>query len=91
MREQIRRSLAHAEMKEVCEGFAKRDPAKLDSSIRRLVQTPLEASLATLASAFVQLQQHRHRADYDFANPITRAWALERGIGRAARSSTGRP
>jgi hypothetical protein len=43
-----------------------------------LAVSPLESELVTVADAFIQLQQYRHAADYDFSKPFTRADVLTR-------------
>ena len=70
-RAMIMRSFEHATMKTVCSNYAKAtltsmssskmSPSKLDS----LLTFPIANDLKTVADAFVELQEQRHRADYD--------------------------
>lgn len=68
LRLKVRRVLGHGEMNAVCEQFAKPSAG----SFSPLVSTPLESEIARVAAAFVDLQENRHRADYDVSEPIDR-------------------
>lgn len=65
-------------MHEVCRLFARGNVAGLPPGIQGLITAPLAPELALVASAFVQLQRARHRADYDataqFSRAETNAW-----------------
>jgi len=44
----------------------------------QLFSKPLEPELETVARAFVELQEARHGADYDIAEPIARPEAAQK-------------
>jgi len=80
LRELVGRSLGHADMKNVCMGFANGNKAYLKSispgarkpfqaggiplSTQRLLNFPLEPGLVIVMKAFEELQEARHEADY---------------------------
>lgn len=69
----VRRILAHSEMKNFCKSVSQAQvPAPLRSHAAALGQ----ADLRDVAKAFVQLQEARHRADYDLATQHSRSEAL---------------
>jgi len=78
LRLQVRRAFAHSDMKAVCQQFALGDHTKLKSGTQNLVDTPIEAQLASVAEAFVTLQEQRHRADYDVSRPLSRFDVLQK-------------
>jgi hypothetical protein len=78
LRDQVRRAFTHGDMKSVCKQFQAGNIANLSARLQALVQTPLEAEFLVVAAAFVELQDARHSADYDFSVPFTRADVLER-------------
>jgi hypothetical protein len=84
LRARVRRAFAHEEMKRVCAQF-QHGEASLNAATRRLIAGPLEAGLATIAEAFVVLQDARHSADYDAAESFSRAEALD--LVRAAETA----
>jgi hypothetical protein len=73
LRAQVRRAFAHVEMKDVCKSLIRKD-----SKIVKVLPMPIEAELASVASAFVDLQEARHKADYDFSIPVNRVEALQK-------------
>lgn len=58
----MRRAFAHADMKSVCDSFAK---GNLSKATQPLISLPIEADLKAVAKAFVDLQESRLAADYD--------------------------
>jgi hypothetical protein len=67
LRHRASRAFAHGEARSVCENFA-----KTNGGIKDLTTDPLEPELTEVAAAFVQLQEARHRADYDLAEIFDR-------------------
>jgi hypothetical protein len=74
----IQRAFNHGDMRNVCMGFVKADvaarngrpPNQIPAPTRALLTLPLEPALVTVLEAFVELQEARHRADYD----LTMTW-----------------
>ena len=64
------RSFNHGEMRKVCERFAK------STGIKDLTTNPLEIDLIDIATIFVDLQEARHRADYDLTENFGRVQVL---------------
>jgi hypothetical protein len=77
LRSQMRRAFAHAEMKSVCRSFAQGGVNNIPDATRHLIGGPIEAEIQSLAALFVQLQEDRHRADYDHFASFMRADALQ--------------
>jgi uncharacterized protein (UPF0332 family) len=74
------RGLAHRTMKNTCKLFA--NPNHPDfQALRNQLALPQDADLTVIADAFVNLQESRHRADYDLSTPVTRSDA-EFAIGK---------
>jgi len=71
LRAQAKRAFAHGEMKKACEQFT-----KPTNAFAYLLLQPLEAELEAVATAFVDLQQLRHAADYDLAQSFDRIRVL---------------
>lgn len=79
LRELVQRALGHVEMKNVCKGFVSGNVAytralalgkpfqtgDIPPSTQRLLSFPLESDLVVVMSAFVELQEARHEADYN--------------------------
>ena len=76
LRHQVKRAFAHADMRTVCEQFAR--GGQSNPGTRRLVSTPIEPQLVSVASAFVALQESRHAADYDTAIVFNRLDVLQK-------------
>lgn len=73
----LARSFNHAAVKVVCEWVAGRiGPAKVPREVRPLVGRLNTSILADVASAFCDLQEARHRADYDHLEPVSKATTL---------------
>jgi uncharacterized protein (UPF0332 family) len=73
MRRLLSRAFQHSEMSDVCRAFANANlPAKITGPIGPVV---ISGQLQAVATAFVDLQQARHEADYDIGATITRSGA----------------
>lgn len=72
----VARLFNHVEMKQVCEWIAGRTgEAKINQHVRQLVKRLKSTEIADVATAFCDLQETRHRADYDHLNPVSRPTA----------------
>jgi hypothetical protein len=72
----IARLFNHSEMKQACEWVAGRTgEARINQHLRPLVKRLKTTSIAEVASAFCDLQEARHRADYDHLSPVSRPTA----------------
>lgn len=76
LRLQVARAFVHADMKVVCKGFATGRVASLKGATGRLIAEPLEPQLILMAATFIELQEARHKADYDLLAAFTRIDAL---------------
>jgi hypothetical protein len=65
LRAQVRRAFSHGDMKAVCRQFGSSNMTRIAAGTRALIDAPLENELRSVASAFVELQEARHGADYD--------------------------
>jgi hypothetical protein len=72
LRARVWRAFAHEDMKQVCQQFQHGKISNLNAALRAVVVNPLEAEFATIAGAFVQLQEARHSADYDTIEVFSR-------------------
>jgi uncharacterized protein (UPF0332 family) len=77
LRPQMRRAFAHGEMKSVCRSFAQGGVNNIPEATRHLISGTIDSEIQLLAGLFVQLQEDRHRADYDHFASFTRAEALQ--------------
>ena len=75
---QVRRAYTHADMKRVCARFLHGNVQNLPDEIKTMMTTPLQPEFGLVADAFVQLQEGRHAADYDFSETLTRAEVLSK-------------
>jgi uncharacterized protein (UPF0332 family) len=66
------RALEHRTMKSACEVFARPNSPAFQALSTQLNFTA-DADLQAVADIFVNLQESRHRADYNLSNPITRS------------------
>ena len=67
-------------MKNACKSFANQnivDPNNQNNLIH-LIAIPLEPELISVAAAFVDLQEARHRADYNLSLPFERVAVLQK-------------
>lgn len=71
LRIHARRAFTHSDMRNACEQLA-----KSSGSSAQLLAQPVEPELL-VADAFVDLQYHRHTADYDFTRTYDRVKVLE--------------
>jgi|ERR1051326_5514089 hypothetical protein len=69
LRHQLQRAHNHGSMKLVCQNLNQLNP---------LVTFPLEPQLIGIANAFVNLQQARHDADYDYSITFIRTDVLQK-------------
>jgi uncharacterized protein (UPF0332 family) len=75
LRHLLGRAFAHSDMKVAAEGFAN---GNISPKIRpALGKLRVQPELASVASAFIDLQQARHEADYDTAHRFTRQECLD--------------
>jgi hypothetical protein len=65
-------------MKAVCRQFQSGRVNNLTPQIAAIVAPPIEVDLATVAAAFVELQDARHSADYDTSIPLTKQDVLQK-------------
>ena len=83
LRNCLRRGFQHSTMKAVARQFAANQLSpKLEPALDNL---SLQAELVRVAQTFADLQEHRHRADYDMARPFTRLEA--RNVAENARGA----
>jgi hypothetical protein len=71
LRVQAQRAFTHGDMRNACEQFA-----KSSNTFARLLMRPVEPELQMVAEAFVELQIHRHAADYDLTQIFDRIEVL---------------
>jgi hypothetical protein len=63
-------------MKRACEQFRKGNVNNLSPTLQALITSPIDPAFATIADAFVELQEARHTADYDVLDNFTKADVL---------------
>lgn len=68
----IARAFGHREVKDCCSWIAGRQGG-IHQRVRPVVDDLKNSPLVGLASAFCDLQEARHRADYDHMSPFTKA------------------
>ena len=73
LRHQLQRAYNHGTMKVVCQNL---------NLLNAIATLPLEPQIVDIASAFVDLQQARHEADYDYSITFIRTDVLQK-IARA--------
>jgi uncharacterized protein (UPF0332 family) len=71
LRTQVQRAFTHSDMRNACEQFA-----KPSGTLAHLLVQPVELELQLVANAFINLQYHRHTADYDFMETYDRITVL---------------
>ena len=79
--DRVQRAMAHATMKSAAKAF---ESGNLPHYLRSLVTDPFPTRVSGIASAFVQLQDERHRADYDVSDRFDRARA-QKAVALAAQ------
>ena len=62
LRRQVQRAFVHGQMKDVCKTFG---AGNAPNGIHHLITLPLQTELKSISLAFVDLQEKRHKADYD--------------------------
>ena len=77
----VQRAIEHTSMKKGAKSFEANNLPKL---LKPLLTSPLDPSLISLASDFIQLQEERHIADYDLSAKFDRGRAGA-AIARAKR------
>jgi hypothetical protein len=73
---QLARSFDHYALKEMCEWIAKRKGKKPPQQAKELIQSLAGTVIDDVASAFCDLQEARHSADYDHLAPFSKASTL---------------
>ncbi|MDQ2925214.1 MAG: hypothetical protein M3R43_06630 [Acidobacteriota bacterium] len=73
LRPRVGRAFSHGEMRQACLAF-KRQP--LVDPLLSLIGAPVSTELRDLATAFIDLQEERHSADYDTGAVFSRAATL---------------
>jgi hypothetical protein len=70
----IARALVHWEMKDACLPISRNNPGSI---LLTLLPSALSPELRRVAKTFVELQEARHRADYDLSATYTRVDTVE--------------
>lgn len=70
LRHQLARSFDHGQMRKASQAFAAPRPG--DNPWRKALGTAPSTALVDVASAFIDLQEARHEADYDLARAFSR-------------------
>jgi hypothetical protein len=70
LRERASRAFSHGEARSVCEAWAKGNPI-VDFAV-----SPVEQQLQDIAATLVNLQEARHKADYDLSRTFDRVEVL---------------
>lgn len=72
IRQRVTRVFGHSEMKKFCQSLANWDHNQPPRHLKELLTHPPSADLQAVTSAFVELQQARHEADYDVSRRFSR-------------------
>ena len=72
IRHRVARVFGHTEMKKYCQTLANWNQNQPPRHLKALVNLPPSADLQVITSAFVELQQARHEADYDVSRRFSR-------------------
>jgi hypothetical protein len=85
LRKVIRRAFQHAQMKNACKEFVEANTARqngkqssLPASVENIIAFPLDPQLIVVLTAFVELQEARHKADYDLSDQWNRLDVLNK-------------
>jgi len=79
LRARVQRAFDHRTMKEVCAKYGLAASASnLPPHLADLTIAPFEPEFSRIGDAFVELQEARHRADYDVATPFDRNDVLQK-------------
>lgn len=82
------RAFVHGKMKEVCQEFAKTTPSsKLLKHWWNLLPVATSPEVKTVAESFIELQNLRHAADYNFASSLAKQEAIN-AANRAQEAMT---
>jgi hypothetical protein len=87
LRAVVCRAFQHATMKRAAQGFG----AGILAEPRKSLLDAPSPELRLVAGTFVDLQQERHQADYDFGRPLIRTEAIDLSSGSRLPSQRGRP
>lgn len=94
LRRLVQRAFPHGQIKSACKDFVSADAALkkipprqtgLLDALESLIAFPLDPSLLFVLSAFIELQEARHKADYDLTEQWDRLDVLTK-IGLARRA-----
>jgi hypothetical protein len=94
LRRLVQRAFQHGQIKSACKDFVSADAALkkipprqtgLLDALESLIAFPLDPSLLFILSAFIELQEARHKADYDLTEQWDRLDVLTK-IGLARRA-----
>jgi uncharacterized protein (UPF0332 family) len=77
IRVHVRRLYEHGSMRSVCKTWALGSVANLPTQSAAIATSPIEPDLRAVAAAFVDLQEARHRADYDLTQLFTRSDSIQ--------------
>jgi hypothetical protein len=80
LRSRSGRAFEHDKMKAACKAFATQSVMAQNNqnNLLQLVAAPLEPELISIAAAFVDLQEARHRADYNLSQPIQKIFVRQK-------------
>jgi uncharacterized protein (UPF0332 family) len=87
LRRVVQRAFQHGQIKAACKDFVDGDSAKrrdqanstrLPAALEAIIVFPLDPALVTVLTAFVDLQEARHKADYDLTEQWNRVEALSK-------------
>ncbi len=85
LRVPVGRAFAHGTMKQVCKEYARGSITNAASPSNALTVRPIQPELQRVGTAFVELQELRHAADYDLSRPFNRINVLRNiELARAA-------
>lgn len=76
LRHSVGRALNHSDMKKACQSLANWNINSPPEPLATLLASTPPPWMVTVASAFVDLQQARHEADYDLSRRFTRSDVL---------------
>ncbi|MGD0183730.1 MAG: hypothetical protein ABSC25_00590 [Roseiarcus sp.] len=85
LRKVVQRAFQHGLMKTTCKDFVQANTAimnnkqsALPTAVETMLAFPFDADLITVLTAFVDLQESRHKADYDLTEQWNRLDALNK-------------
>jgi len=98
LRRLVQRAFQHGQIKSACKDFVSADAALkipprqtgFPDALESLIAFPLDPALLSVLSAFIQLQEARHKADYDLTEQWDRLDVLTKiGLARRAFAAWG--